>query len=171
LFPLALYPIVTFLEKFPRIIGFFNQREKGEVRKSLILAFFMMALLILVFWGWLGEHWKYIIIVSVMAWGYGDAAAALVGKALGRNHIRHPWVEGTKTREGTIAMYVVSTVIIFFILMLYSALPWFACLAGALLVAPICSVVELISRNGLDNVTVPLATAVPIFLLIMLFKG
>jgi dolichol kinase len=169
-FALVLYPIIAFIERFPKIIGIFNQRKSGEIRSSLMVVFLMMAILIAIFWGWLGEQWKYIIIISVMAWGFGDAAAALVGKAFGRNPITHPWVEGTKTREGTIAMYSVSGAVILLSLILHTSLPWYLCLVGALLVAPICAMVELISHHGLDTITVPFATAIPIFSLMILLS-
>lgn len=169
-FPIFLYPLISFIERFPKIIGIFNQRKRGEIRSSLIISFFAIGMLIAIFWGWLGEQWKYIIIVSVMAWGFGDAAAALVGKAFGRNLIRHRWVEATKTREGAIAMYSVSAVVILLSLIIYTSLPLYLCLAGALLVAPICAVVELISHHGLDTITVPFATAIPIFSLMILFS-
>jgi dolichol kinase len=171
LFAIALYPLITTIEKFPKIMEIFVQRKKGEIRSSLMIVFFMMAMLIAVFWGLMGEQWKYVIIVSVMAWGYGDAAAALIGKALGRNPINHRLVEGTKTREGTIAMYIVSAIAIFLCLMVYTPLPWYLCLLAALLVAPICALVELFSSNGLDTITVPFATAIPIFSLMMLFSN
>ncbi|MFA5523253.1 MAG: hypothetical protein WDA24_02740 [Tissierellales bacterium] len=169
-FALILYPVIAYIERFPRIMEILVQRKNGEIKSSLIIVFLMMAVLIAVFWGWQGEEWKYIIIVSVMAWGYGDAAAALVGKAFGRNPISHRLVTGNKTREGTIAMYIVSAMVIFVSLLVHSSLAWYLCLIGALLVAPICAVVELISNNGLDTITVPFATAVPIFSLIMLFS-
>jgi dolichol kinase len=170
-FAVALYPLIAAVEKFPKIMEILVQRKKGEIRSSLMIVFFMMAMLIAVFWGLMGEEWKYVIIVSVMAWGYGDAAAALIGKALGRNPINHRLVEGTKTREGTIAMYFVSAIAILLCLMVYTSLPWYLCLLAALLVAPICAIVELISRNGLDTITVPFGTAIPIFSLMMLFSN
>jgi dolichol kinase len=162
--------VIGFIEKFPKIMEIFVQRKSGEIRLSLIIVFIMMAILIAVFWGWLGEQWKYIIIVSVVTWGFGDAAAALVGKAFGRNPIKHHLVEGTKTREGTIAMYSISAIAILICLMVYTTLPWYLCLAGALLIAPISAIVELISHHGLDTITVPFATAIPIFSLMIMFS-
>ena len=169
-FALALYPIISYLERFPKLMDMLIQRKDGEIKSSLIIVFLMMAILIAIFWGWLGEEWKFVIIISVMAWGYGDAAAALVGKAFGRHPIKHPLVEGAKTKEGTFAMYFVSGIVILVSLLVYTLLPWYLCLIGALLVAPICAVVELISHNGIDTITVPFATAIPIFTLIMLFS-
>jgi len=170
-FALALYPIITYIERFPKVMEMLIQRKNGEIKSSLVIVFFMMAMLITIFWGWLGEEWKYIIIVSVMAWGFGDAAAALVGKSMGQKPINHPWVEGTKTREGTVAMFFVAAIAILLCLMIYTSLPWYLCLVGALIVAPICAAVELISHHGLDTITVPFATAIPMFSLMILFSN
>lgn len=169
-FALIVYPVIAYIERFPRVMELLIQRKAGEIKRSLLIVFFMMAILIAVFWGGLGEEWKYIVATSVMAWGFGDAAAALVGRALGRHPIHHPWVEGTKTREGTFAMYVVSGIAIFLCLMHFTPLPWYLSLAGALIVAPICALVELFSHRGMDTITVPLATAIPVFSLMILFS-
>ncbi|HOA91030.1 MAG TPA: phosphatidate cytidylyltransferase [Bacillota bacterium] len=166
----ALFPIFTYLDRFPKVMEVLVQRTKGEIRSSLVIVYVMMAVLITLFWGALGPGWKYIVVVSIMAWGFGDAAAALVGKAFGKKHIIHRLVEGSKTREGTIAMYAVSGFAIFVTLLICTSFPWYLCLVGALLVAPICALVELISKRGLDTITVPFATAIPLFLLAVFFN-
>ena len=81
------------------------ERECGEFKRSLVIVQLSLALLITIFWGLLGIDWQYVAVVAVMAWGFGDAAAALVGKKFGRRKIQHPRVEGAKTVEGTLAMY------------------------------------------------------------------
>lgn len=169
LFAIALYPLMTYAERFPRVMEILIQRRDGEIKSSLIIVFYMMAVLIGIFWGWLGEEWKYIIVVSIMAWGFGDAAAALIGKAFGHNPIKRAPVNGSKTWEGTTAMYSVSAAVIFVSLLIKTSYPWYLCLAGGLLVAPVCALVELISRNGIDTITVPFAAAISLSTLRILF--
>lgn len=169
LFAVILYPVIPLLEKVPRIMDFVNQRAKGELRSSLVGVQIMYAVLIAVFWGALGEAWKYIFVVAVMAWGFGDAAAAIVGKAIGRHRFNNRWIEGSKTWEGTLAMAVVSFVAILLTLLAYAGLPWYGCLIVAALAAPVCAVVELFSHKGTDTVTVPIAAAFMTYGLIMLF--
>jgi dolichol kinase len=106
-----------------------------------------------------------------MAWGFGDAAAALVGKAFGRYEIVHPRIEGTKTVEGTLAMFIVAELSIFFTLVIYAGQPGHVSLTVALLVAPVCSVVELFSPRGMDTLTVPLSAAFAILPLMSLFSS
>lgn len=155
----AVYPVLTLAERDARYGALFSQRRPGEVKTSLLLVFGMFAVLTAVFWGGMEEGGKCIIIVSVMAWGFGDAAAALFGKAFGKRVIRHPRVEGKKTLEGTLAMFFVSLLAVFLTALHLTALPWYLCAAVAFTVAPVCAVVELFSRRGMDTVTVPLAAA------------
>lgn len=171
LFALTAYVAISFAERRLGHLAVLCQRQSGEIRSSVMIVFTMMAMLIALFWGWMGEEWKYLVVVAVMTWGFGDAAAALVGRAIGRHPIRHPWVEGTKTKEGTIAMYAVSTGVLLVSLMRYTALPWYVCLAGALLVAPIGAVAEMVSHRGLDTITVPFAVAVPTFFWLLLVSA
>jgi len=166
IFVIIAYPLLAKAERLPKYGAFFSERKKGEVKTSLLLAALMLIVLITVFWGWLGTGWKYNIVVAVIAWGLGDAAAALVGKAFGKHFIKHRLIEGKKTIEGTIAMFAVSFLAIFVTTMLYGVGQWYVCLAVALLVAPVCAVVELFSHNGSDTITVPLSTAVSTFLVI-----
>jgi len=171
LFAIVIYPILALLERFPQYARFFSQRQPGEVKSSLILLCLMVALLTAIFWGWLGAKWKYIIIVAIMAWGYGDAAACLVGKTFGRHYLEHRLIEGKKTLEGTLAMVIVSGLAVFFTTVKYTSLSWHVCLLVALLVAPVCALVELYSLRGIDTITVPFATAISTFVVIQLFTG
>ncbi len=163
------YPVLALAERLPLYGKFFVERKNGEIKMSLILVFLMISVLIAVFWGLLETSWKYIIVVAVMAWGFGDAAAALVGKAYGRHYIEHRLVEGKKTVEGTLSMFAVSWLAIFITTMIYTVASWYLCLVIALLVAPVCALVELFSRRGTDTITVPFSTAISIFALVSFF--
>ena len=153
------YPIIMLFERSPKMMEIFNERTRGEVRTSLLIVHAMFIMLICIFWGWLGEEWKYIIIAAVMAWGLGDASAALIGKKFGRHKVMRPLGDGKKTSEGSFAMGVVSGVALLVTFLLCSGKPWYASLIVALIVAPICTIVELASRRGIDTITVPLAVA------------
>lgn len=146
------------------------EREDGEFRRSLIVVQLSIITLVSVFRGLLGIDWQYIAVVALMAWGFGDAAAALIGRAFGTRTIVHPQVQGPKTVEGTLAMFVVAGLSIFLTLATYASHPWHVSLAVALLVAPVSSAVEFFSPRGKDTITVPLSTAFAILPLISLFS-
>jgi len=166
------YPVLMAIERSPGYRALFVDRARhgGELRKQLLYVQVSFALLILVYWGLLGFKWHYVIAVAVMAWGFGDAAAALVGKALGRRQFLHRWIENAKTHEGTIAMVVVAAVALFLTLLFYGGKPWYISLLISLVVAPVCGVVELFSRRGLDTLTVPLLAAPLVLSLAHLFS-
>lgn len=164
------YPALLVVERFPWYRRVFVDRGRGgELRKQLLYVQLSFGLLILVFWGLLGVRWHYITAVAVMGWGFGDAAAALVGKAWGRRHILLPLVEGAKTCEGTLAMTVAAAVAFFFTMWLYAGQPWYVSLVVALVVAPFAGTVELFSHRGLDTLTVPFSTACLILPIVALF--
>jgi dolichol kinase len=164
------YPALALAERFPFYKRAVVEREGGELRRQLIIVQLSITSLISIFWGVLGVDWQYVAVVAVMAWGFGDAAAALVGKAFGRRHILHKWIEGAKTVEGTLAMLVVAGLAVFFTLLIYAGQSWYVSLTDALLVAPVCAIVELFSHRGYDTLTVPLSAALPTFALMSLFS-
>ncbi|NMC34799.1 MAG: phosphatidate cytidylyltransferase [Veillonellaceae bacterium] len=170
LFGLAVYPLLTRVEQAALYQRIAVERKSGEFKSSLIVVQASMALVISLFWGLMGEDWKYIAVVAVMAWGFGDAAAALVGKAVGRRPVQHPRIQGAKTYEGTLAMYVTAGLAVFFTLLSYAGQPWYVCLAVALLVAPVCAVVELFTNRGLDTLTVPISTGLAVLSWMLVFS-
>jgi phytol kinase len=169
-FVLLIYPILTLVEHSSFYKQIAVERGDGEFKRSLIIVQLSIALLISIFWGLLGIDWQYVAVVAVMAWGFGDAAAALVGKAFGRRRILHPRIEGAKTYEGTFAMFVVAGLVIFFTLLVYAGQNWQVSLAAAVLVAPVSATVELFSKRGMDTLTVPLSVAFIILPLMYLFS-
>lgn len=165
------YPVLLLIEKTAFYQRLFVDRTKGqgELRKQLLYVQLSFAVLIFIFWGLLGTSWHFIAAVAVMAWGFGDAAAALVGKAFGRRKVIHRYIEKAKTLEGTAAMIITASLALFLTLIFYAGQPWLSSLLISLMVAPVCGIVELFSRKGLDTLTVPITTSLVIFPLIYLF--
>ena len=171
LWVLFVYPALVLIEK----TSFFKQsfvgrkKEKSELRKQLLFVQLSFAILIFVFWGLLGPNWKFVAVGAVMVWAFGDAAAALVGKFLGRLTFFHQLIEKAKTFEGTMAMSIASGLVLFLILLLYARLPWLPSLLISTVVGPACAIVELFSKRGLDTLTIPFTAAILIFALVHLF--
>lgn len=166
------YPVLLLFEKFSFYQKHFVDRTKqgGELRKQLIYVQLTFALLIFVYWGLLGNSWHYVIAVAVMAWGFGDAAAALVGKAVGRRHVINRYIEKAKTYEGTGAMILAAGLALFLTLVFYAGKPVLSSALIAMIVAPVCGVVELFSKRGTDTLTVPLAASALVLPLAWLFS-
>ena len=108
----------------------------------------------------------YIIGAGIMPMAFGDAAASLVGQKNGR----HQYILFVKkSLEGSIAMFAVC------LLSLLLSLPFFSKLypisilnfvVASLVVAAVATTVEALTPKGLDNLTVPLLSAI-VFLFFM----
>ena len=94
-----------------------------------------------------------------MAWGPGDAVAAIVGKEHGKRKLQGKMIEGTKSIEGSIGMAITSFVCLLPVLLTMSVLPWYVAVVASLVIAPIASVTELFTKGGWDTVTVPAVSA------------
>jgi phytol kinase len=167
------YPALWLMEKTPFYKKYLVDRspQGGEMRKQMIYITLTFALLIFFYWGVLGTRWYYIAAVAVMAWGFGDAAAALVGKAFGQRRIVHRLIERTKTIEGTSAMIGAAAIALFFTMLCYAGKPWYTSLVVSLVAAPVAGTVELFSRKGMDTFTVPLTVAAIIMPLVYLINA
>ena len=154
LFGALVWPLLYCGERLPRYAELFVQRRTHEVRRSMLLLFWGDALLVALCWGICKR--PEVAVASILMWGFGDAAAALVGKRYGRHHIALPLADPQKTSEGSLALFLVSGLIGSFVLGIGPLVA---------LAAFVAAYVELITKGGYDTVTVPFAIAVVLLLL------
>lgn len=167
LFAAVIYPLLCLLENYKWYSNLFVQKKPGEVKKSLLQLFIMYAILISISWGIFDK--AYIAIVSTLMWGVGDAAAALFGKKFGKRPATLPHADSHKTKEGSIAMASFAFLSGLIGMLLCKGFQWYQCVFYPLLAAPVSSVTELISKEGRDTITVPLATAIVLTILSFIF--
>lgn len=167
-FAAAVYPLLKAAERWKGYSRFVTERSRGELKQSLIVVFVMYAAVVTVCWGWLNE--KLLALCSIYAWGFGDAAAALVGKRYGRHTLQGKHIEGRKSAEGTLAMFAVSFVCVLIILILRGGMAWHGCLIAAVATALVSAAVELFTMRGMDTITCPLA-AMAVLLPLVHFLG
>ena len=148
-----------FFEKFSFYKGLFVEKAPHEVIISFVTLFSLMALMLAVFWGALGAEHKYIAVAAIMAWGPGDAAAAITGRNWGRHKLQGKMIEGVKSAEGSAAMALASFVCVLPTLLLMSGHPWYISLVFSLIIAPVASLTELFTKKGWDTITVPVVSA------------
>lgn len=166
LFSIVIFPGLVLAERIPGFTRFMTERRRGELKRSMIWMFAVCAILICICWGWLGR--KYLAVAAISAWGFGDAAAALIGKRFGRRFIVHKLVEGRKTFEGTAAMFVTSFVAVLSVLLANGAMVWYICVPVAVVTAAAAALAELYTLKGFDTVTCPLAAAAVLILTVWL---
>lgn len=130
--PLAFIPVNAVLGRFS------GERLAGLVCYPLSI----LALVVLMEYGFLSPP---AVVSGTLAMGLGDGTAALVGTRFGRHRI------GGKTLEGSFAMMILS----FIIFIMFGDASISVAVVSALLAAG----VEAITPRGLDNITVPLVSA------------
>lgn len=128
-------------------------------RKSLGTFFYAVSIGVLVAWFWPLSQPQYAAIgILTMTWG--DGLAALIGQRYGE-HPYQIWGE-KKSWEGSTAMFLVSYVVCVSILLYVQgpvAETWLV--SGA--AAAVATVLEAVSKYGIDNLSVPLGAAAVCF--------
>ncbi len=168
-FALLVYPILLLAERIRGYSEFVTERKHGELKKSLLLVFFMFALITAVGWGIFGD--QTLSLASIFAWGFGDAAAALIGKRFGKHHLQGRHIEGKKSVEGSAAMFIVSFCCVLPVLLIRGGMPAAACVVTAIVVCAVSTVTELFSMRGNDTFFCPVAAMAALLPLLCLFGG
>ena len=147
---LVIYPILSYLEKYPLYNDIFVQKSKGEIKRSLLMLFFMFAFVTYVTWGLLDK--AYLGFTVIVMWGVGDGFAALIGIPFGKHKIK----KYHKSVEGSLAMFLSSFIVGILSLHFYGQLELLRCIIYALVCSLFACIVELISPSEIDTISVPL---------------
>ncbi len=168
LFAAIVYPVLAFAERFKGFSELLTEKKQGEIKKSLLLMFLSAAGIVAVFWGIFGE--MYIASAGILMWGFGDAAAALIGKRFGKHKTGVKFADPEKTWEGTGAMCAVSFIVGAAVLLVISGAPWYYCLAASAVTSVFGAYTELVSKGGNDTVTVPVVNCAVLLILHLIFR-
>ena len=117
------------------------------------MLFGMFAVLIAVSWGLFSEPG--IAAASILMWGIGDAAAALIGIPWGKHKIRWKHTDGKKSAEGTAAMFVSSFLAGLAVMGITAGYPPARLLLTVTAASAAGALTELFSGSEWDTVTVP----------------
>jgi len=154
-FAVIVYPILWFFERFKMYGILLKQRRTGEIKQSLLLLYISNAIFVAICGGLFKD--MNIAVIAILMWGFGDAAAALIGKRFGKHHIHLPFADHKKTWEGSLGMMGVSFVVGLITMNYFLELSIFKTIVLSLLVSIVGAYVELITHKGYDTVTVPTA--------------
>ncbi len=131
-------------------------------RQSLGTFFYAVSIGVLAQWFWSMGQPQYLVIgILVMAWG--DGMAAIIGQRFGQHSytvlgVKKSW-EGSLTMMGV--SFVVSSIVFFWV-----GVPILTVGVVSLMIAIAAMTLEAFSKLGIDNLTVPLGSAVLAFYLI-----
>ena len=111
----------------------------------------------------------WIVALAIVPLVYGDGFAALIGIKFGK--VKFSIFGSTKSLEGSLSMFVVTTVMSVFVWMVFTSIgytmPEFN-LVNILLISAVATVCEALSYGGIDNLTVPALTSILYYLVAVL---
>ena len=142
----------------------FIEKGKHEVLISFIVFFIVILCLIAFFWGFRGDSHKYYVIIALQAWGWGDAAASIIGHIWGKHKLTGKFIEGTKSVEGSIGCALFAFTISLILLLTLIHMVWWLAILEALLIGICVSLAELFTKKGMDTITCPIVSAIILFL-------
>ena len=152
--PLA-FVILNYISYRRQIFSGMETGEKGQ----LGTVYFPISFVILIPLLWSQPA---ILVASLMPMTWGDAFAAIIGQRYGAH--KFSIVGQTRSVEGSLAMFIFSFVAVALTFLVFSA-SLGTSLVVALVVAIIATLVEAFSPFGLDNLSVPLTSAIVLVLL------
>ena len=151
------------IERFKFYKLLFVDKSHHEILRMINAYYLIMTLLVLLFYGLRGEEYKYLVIISILSWGLGDAVAALLGIRFGKHKLDIPFADSSKTIEGSLAMLITSFVICLVFLIVFMHSPAWKLVIAPLFVAISITYIEAISKEGLDNIFCPLIASIILF--------
>lgn len=154
LIAIVVYPILAAFENKPWYGKLFVQKTPGEIKRSLLLLFLMFAALITVAWGLFDQ--PQLAATSILMWGTGDAAAALIGIPCGKHKVHSRLTDGKKSWEGSLAMFAVSLLSGMIMLLFTQDMGFLRLLLIASFASVLGTATELFSPSEHDTVTVPI---------------
>jgi dolichol kinase len=142
-------------------------REEGNRTQTLLaagLALFAYGLVFLLF-----TSSPMIFVASILAVSWGDGAGEVVGRPLGR-HKFHVWHGKSKSIEGSLAVVLMTFVaVIFAYLMFPFSIPLSYLLMIGGLVSISVAAIEVICISWVDNVIIPIVSAILLWWLLTPF--
>lgn len=130
-------------------------------RRSWGTFFYAASIGVVMGWCW-PQGYPYFGVLGILIMCWGDGLAALVGQRWGQ-HGYKVWGE-TKSWEGSLTMAVASALVVVVVLGIVQGITW-TLMMTAVGVAIAATLLEAVSKYGIDNLTVPLgATATALML-------
>ena len=115
------------------------------------------------------KYFIWIVALAIVPMVYGDGFAALIGQKFGK--IKYTIFGGTKSLEGSLTMFVITTVMSVFVWMVFVSIgctmPEFN-IVYIIMISAVATVCEAVSYGGIDNLTVPAFTSILYYLVAIL---
>jgi len=152
----------VFINAFSYWRGTFKAMETGE-KGQLGTVYFPISFVALVWLFWGRPH---LLVASLMPMTWGDALAAVLGRQIGRR--RYTVAGSTRSLEGSAVMFLVGWVatVVSLVLLTPVSMDLGAAAGIAAVTALVAAIVEAVSPWGIDNLTVPVVSALVLVLMV-----
>jgi len=118
----------------------------------------------------------YFPIAGILLMIISDTLASIIGKKYGKRKINLPWLKTIRSLEGSIAFFVSGFMVCFFAFTFLGVsnpltqvhLSVGVALLYSLITSTLATIIELISPSTWDDLTIPIATVVCVFLLTLI---
>ena len=141
----------------------FKAMETGE-KGNLGTVYFPLSFSLIVWLFWeKGLGWQGLLGASLMPMTWGDALAAILGEQFGQ--YQYKVLGSTRSLEGSLSMFLFILMATFLALLLLTPFGWLTSLLCALATAVVTTGVEAITPWHLDNLTVPLVSALLLYVI------
>lgn len=155
----ALFIVINYISYKKQV---FKAMERDGAKEDLGTVYYAVSLLVLSLITFRQAFSPYIGALGILVMGYGDGLAAVIGSKYGKHKIKLG--NSIKSLEGSVTMFIASFVTIFTLLSLYNG---YYKGPMSITLALVATLLELITPEGFDNITVPLGTS----FLYMMFIG
>jgi dolichol kinase len=118
----------------------------------------------------------YFPIAGILLMIISDTLASIIGKKYGKRKINIPWVKTSRSLEGSLAFFISGFFLCFFAFSFLGVsnpltqihLTLEVALVYSLITSALATIVELLSPSTWDDLTIPIATVVIVFLLTLI---
>jgi len=118
----------------------------------------------------------YFPIAGILLMIISDTLASIIGKKYGKRKINLPWLKTTRSLEGSLAFFISGFILCFIAFMFLGVtnpltqihLTLEVALLYSLITSALATIVELVSPSTWDDLTIPIATVVIVFLLTLI---
>ncbi len=118
----------------------------------------------------------YFPIAGILLMIISDTLASIIGKKYGKRKINLPWLKTTRSLEGSIAFFISGFILCFFAFTFLGVsnpitqvhLSLGVALLYSLITSALATVIELVSPSTWDDLTIPIATVICVFLLTLI---
>lgn len=141
----------------------FSAMERDGSQRDLGTVYYALSLLILSLITFKNNDLSYIGALGILIMGYGDGFAAIIGQNFGKHKFKI--LNKNKSIEGSLTMFLFSFMVSIIILHIFYPVN---ILLFSFILAFLSTILELLSPLGLDNLTVPLGSAMFFYIITLL---